>query len=1142
MSTSRDSGSPGQDEAVDRADGPDPSAPRDGESGVRRTISRRLAATLETWLDVEEDGDDGDIPGATLEGEPEDDEPSADLVEAGAAARESLDDGWVTLVGRGNDYSAPDFDQAPATVVEARPSLPPPPLLGDDNDDDGDDLQSPLATPRNRHDDWLDQIAAPPEDSTELPALDLDKVRALRRRREEFSSSGAFEAVGAEDHALAAGPSSNEDGQSEGTRAAAAGFATGAEPTVVVPRQRDWRTETGGFRADPTHRDADVPTQGAMPAPDVGGAAGDALGGELRFDFDFDLEGDDEAKGDVASVGSDSSGTADFFRHGLARVGGSLLDDADEPLNDGVQLEDAGDSGVVAVADLQGFMGADRPGSLRGDADADAYLELDRSPDSDPGLSVASMLAADLEAALNQADQTHDSSEEIMRLAREVEADLPSLSSVGRQWSSSQEDPTPHIVFDSFPSGVTPGAANDEDEDEDFTSGSYEFAAAPVEMGREHLVATGRALPVEAPEGSWEEAELPEVEPLEDDLVELEPMLGASAAYPLVEVLRPNVTLESEPVGQLSPERAWEVPQPGPRLSVHNAKTAELPMEVDLGDGASPPPEMIRYMRRLRDARPGPGGMGVAERRASASLPARIPDVILSARILRVRPTADDDGRLHILHEEIDLVRAVVECAASSSVAPVLLTGPAGSGKSHCLNTLGAALAEPFLDRGATVNAFAGMISPLQIGGLPVPIALDLAHGATMAIASGMALLRAAIDSGDIPDVLLSYRGPVVLLADNLDLAVSQGREGYNPFAILRELQQANPSWRVIVAGRPQSFSRLLAMCEDAPEVRIIEIRPMRKSQSLAFLRGWQESQLPVPDERELERAVPAALGTNPRLLEMLLGQWGRVADSIGIAVAEDGLVGATRLLLDAICVQVQARAGHGTHRRDLRFLAEVVSALRGEVLPVEEVHGLIEAGQLKEDIDALLAGGVVELRMVRGERTSGGLYFAHPLFREVLLAEQMVEEIVQLGLADELQAHAAAIGDDAPGALSSEDVTRLLQVARSRSRRLRPHLRTSLAQTLAAVLEQQADVLSLRGRPRLARLLAVCILLSSALVRAGAETQSLLEVRGGALTVVLEALGRAGEDHLRDALARDWTTGSLTAVEAASGLFPVPK
>jgi hypothetical protein len=1139
VSTSRDSGSPGQDEATERAGGPDPSAPRDGESGVRRTMSRRLAATLETWLDVDEDPENDDIPGANVEVDDEDDdeEPAAELDDAARGTREELDDGWVTLVGRDNDYSAPDFDQAPATVVEARPALPPPPLFADE---DVAPLRPPMGDAAREDDDWLDRIAAPPEDSTELPALDLDKVRALRSRRDEFSSSGAFAAITDED----VGATEDSTTQGERTpprgRATLAGFASGTEPTVLVPRAADDPDDADAFAAHPTRRDAELPTPGALYAP-----AEEAHPAELSFDFDLDLQDGEAAGADSSPADSESSGTADFFRHGLVRVGGSLLEREEGAWGGHEHEGDAGDSGIVAVADLQARL----PTRERSDRGSSARLGVDtfdHSESSSSVFSVASMLAADLEAALNQADQTHDSSEEIMRLAREVEADLPSLSSGGRERTTSQEDPTPHIVFDSFPSGVVPGPIHDDEDEEheDFTSGSYEFAAVqPHRAAHQERNSTGaRPLPVEAPEGSWEEAELPEVEPIEDDLLELEPILGASAAYPLVDVLRPDATRESEPVGELSPERAWEVPHGGARLSVHNAKTAELPMEADLGDGASPPPEIVRYMRRLRDARPGPGGMGVAERRASATQPARIPDVILSARILRVRPTADDDGRLHILHEEIDLVRAVVECAASSAGAPVLLTGPAGSGKSHCINTLAAALAEPFLDRGATVNAFAGMISPLQIGGLPVPITLDLAHGATLSITTGIALLQAAIDSGDAPEGLLRYRGPVVLLADNLDLAVSQGREGYNPFLLLRELQRANPSWRVIVSGRPQSFSRLLALCEDTPEVRIIEIRPMRKSQSLAFLRGWQESQLPVPGEQDLDRSVPAALGTNPRLLEMLLGQWGRLADSIGIAVAEDGLVGATRLLLDAICVQVQARAGHGTHRRDLRFLAEVVSALRGEVLPVEEVHGLIEAGQLKEDIDALLAGGIVELRMVRGERTSGGLYFAHPLFREVLLAEQIVEEVVQLGLSDELQAHAAAVGDDVPAALSSEDVTRLLQVARSRSRRLRPHLRTSLAHTLASVLESQADVLSLRGRPRLARLLAVCILLSSALVRAGAEAPSLLEVRGGALTAVLEALARAGEDHLRDALARDWTTGSLTAIEAASGLFPVPK
>jgi len=635
--------------------------------------------------------------------------------------------------------------------------------------------------------------------------------------------------------------------------------------------------------------------------------------------------------------------------------------------------------------------------------------------------------------------------------------------------------------------------------------------------------------------------ELPEVEPVA--FVEVEPF--AFAEVEPIEYRAANRenaqtrTVEVEPARDVVVERDWETTPSGRVISVHNATTLELPREVaDLSSAPALTTELKRYLERILELSPGPGGVGPTERLAIRSRPERVPDTILSARYLRARDT--ELGGISLVEEQIDLVRALVDAVADTRGVPVLLTGPAGSGKSHACNSLAATLARAFLDAPAGDNAFSGMTSRLLFDGTPVPVRFDLATVATLQLAHSDAMIEAYVEAGEFPRELLTHSGPVVLIADNLSTALSMGGDDYNPFELLCGLLVANSNWRAVVASRPLPDERLLSFARFGRSVPIIDIRPMRKAQSVALLDAWRHAGLAAPDAETTETVVPAAIGSNPRLLQMLAGGWRTFGDDFSATVMTDGVAGACRLLLDSICTGVDQAAGTTSHRQDLQIVAEVVSMSPERYVSLGELHELISEGYIRSELEALVAGGIIELRVAKGERTVGAVVFTHALLREVLHAERLIEDLTRIALASELQARARSLDDsESPTAYSERDILRVVEVARNRVRGLRSHLRTALGDALRPWIIDEARADDRTAGGHLARMLGVACLLHTALVRGGSGDVS--PIPEETLGAIARLLTESGETALEDAVSRDWT-GPYSAATRTSGKLTAPE
>jgi hypothetical protein len=266
---------------------------------------------------------------------------------------------------------------------------------------------------------------------------------------------------------------------------------------------------------------------------------------------------------------------------------------------------------------------------------------------------------------------------------------------------------------------------------------------------------------------------------------------------------------------------------------------------------------------------------------------------------------------------------------------------------------------------------------------------------------------------------------------------------------------------------------------------------------------------------------VGAEISGSPRLVQLLLGQWLTAATEVEAAAIRGGGSSLARLILDGVCTQAEVRLGTKNTRQDLQILADTVGGLGSSHLLLEDVQALPEEGYLRDDLDTLQSTGVIAVQMVRGESTVGGVSFTHPIFQEVLLAEYLEQEIIQLGmrgdldrLVEELQPASVL----APYALSQ--VRRLIEVADLLVDGLASHLRPDLTESVGTWLWQQLNGEVFPESPHYPRLVSVAWIVVSrnnALDRT--HDQAMDALKSACAPTLVGLLEEAGEMALCEAI-----------------------
>ena len=550
---------------------------------------------------------------------------------------------------------------------------------------------------------------------------------------------------------------------------------------------------------------------------------------------------------------------------------------------------------------------------------------------------------------------------------------------------------------------------------------------------------------------------------------------------------------------------------------VHSAQTVELPT---IAEAAKDLEGFQKYLERLSSVRPGPGGPGQLEARSVAHNVARMGDVRLRANTSLVH----EDGSVRPARRATELAPAVVEILAAAQGCPVLLVGADGSGKSHTCASLASALADTCLLSSDSLNAFDGLTVALAANGLPVPFVVDLASVATLGPTRPSELLTALEQLGNSPPSIFHHDGPVIVVADNLDTALALGVEDYDPFAILKELLESRPSWRALVATRPLGPGHLSNFGRYGAPVHVVEISSMRDEQVGSFVEGWRKTQQAGPSRADVVGPIPAAITGSPRLLQILMGQWETIGRSL-CKSAEKTVSGVCGLLLDSICQTIEDRTGAGNIRRDLQTLAEVASGIGRGALSLEDVQYLVTEGFLRNELVTIISTGVVEVRLAKGDRTAAELTFSHSLLQEILLAEQIVHDMVRTGLAGNLSARTRELPyTEALSPYNERQVLRTIEVADHHVRSLPSHLLGDLLKSLESWVQ---DALSADLQPATShfpRFLGVAYLVSATVRRVCPDNQ----VQGTRLDQATEErmatlLDGAGEISLREAVMADW-------------------
>lgn len=553
--------------------------------------------------------------------------------------------------------------------------------------------------------------------------------------------------------------------------------------------------------------------------------------------------------------------------------------------------------------------------------------------------------------------------------------------------------------------------------------------------------------------------------------------------------------------------------------AVHSAKTIELTAVAGASEALD---SFQRYLERLSVVRPGPGGMGQLESRTLLTRPHRFQDLRLQGDTLLVL----EDGRIKRARSRTPLASAIVEALASAGDTPVLLTSQVGLGKSHTLASLASAIADTCLLSSDSDNAFDGLTVALAQGGLPAPIALDLAAVATLGPTKPSEFLTAYQKQHELPTSVLEHSGPVIVVADNLDTALALGTEGYDPFGILCELLENRPNWRAIVATGPLGPNYLSYFSRYGKPITVIEILPMQDDLVAEFVDAWSAAYSKQIDGSQLQEYVPATITHSPRLLTMLLSHWDSVKTGLG-GLADSGVSGICELLTDGICETVHERAAVTQHiREDLRTLAEVASGLPRGAMRAEDVRALVVEGFARNNLEALLETSIVRLKIAKGDRSQAEVSFAHSLFQEVLLAEKVINETIRSGLARNLKNRAqnlTYIEELVP--FNERQVLRAIEVADSRVRALPLHLLGELLDSLENWLVGALFSELHPATRHFPRMLGIAWLVAKTVRRVAGSTAPPERLDGAVADQLQELLLSVGEGSLFEAVNSDWTS-----------------
>ena len=622
----------------------------------------------------------------------------------------------------------------------------------------------------------------------------------------------------------------------------------------------------------------------------------------------------------------------------------------------------------------------------------------------------------------------------------------------------------------------------------------------------------------------------------EDDLMEVEPFApelddAEMEDLPEVEPLAPDAMDPSRTMQGLEALSPFQ----GRRTAsgIHSAQTVELPT---IAEEAKDLEGFQKYLERLSLARPGPGGPGQLESRSVPYPAQRFRDMRLKANTSLVLK----DGTIRPARHATELAAALVEILAAAQSTPVILVGPEGSGKSHTCASLAAAVGDTCLLSSDPLNAFDGLTVALAANGLPVPFVIDLTSIATLGPTRPSELLTALEKSGNLPPSILDHDGPVIVIADNFDAALALGVEDYDPFRILQELIEARPNWRAVIATRPLGVGFLSRFGHYGAPVHVVEISPIRDEQVSSMLENWNQIHHVGPHSSDVVGHIPAAITGNPRLLQMLVGQWETVGQRMR-QTSEKTVSGVCGLLLDSICQAVEQRTGAGRTRRDLQTLAEVASGVSRGAIGLEDVHGLVSEGFLRNELVTVLSTGVIEVRLAKGDRPAAELTFSHSLLQEILLAELVVHDMVRLGLTNNLSARTRELPDtDDLTPYNERQVLRTIEVADHHVRMLPTHLLDGLLGSLEGWLVESLSADLLPATQHFPRFLGVAWLVCSTVRRVGpsrsAPSSRLDQAISERMTALLDG---AGEISLREAVMADWVV--IQTARPSTGKRPTP-
>jgi hypothetical protein len=410
--------------------------------------------------------------------------------------------------------------------------------------------------------------------------------------------------------------------------------------------------------------------------------------------------------------------------------------------------------------------------------------------------------------------------------------------------------------------------------------------------------------------------------------------------------------------------------------------------------------DLLAYLHRLRQLRPGPGGVGRVESSASPEPVPRLPEGIMSARVLELSKDAPSAAPLRVIQESEELAAAIAYELLASSKRPVLLVGSQGAGKSHACARWAAALASQLLEiREPLETEYDDHLSALNsLGAPPLPIYIDLAAIASLGPSRPDQLLRVLIEAGYLPADIVRHTSTAVLIADNLDIALESGADGFEPVELLCQLLEERPAWRALVATRPLPEAWLMQLGQVFGPLSVVEITGLEAEGTRALIDAWgRERQLEIPPWERVRHLLPEPVQMSPRLLLMTLAHWRSIAPRLSPPIRRSGMSGVCRLILDGIDQLGQARLGTVSHRLDLQIIADVAAGVGSSSIRLSDVQSLTAEGYLRDPLQTLVSMGVLEIRMARGGQPVGVVSFTHSVLQEVLMAEYIEREILHL-------------------------------------------------------------------------------------------------------------------------------------------------